>query len=58
VVTVSATIGADGVPREMRVIRSLDPELDQKAIECVGAWRFRPGASTAATIDVRFRLPR
>ncbi|MDR3701788.1 MAG: energy transducer TonB [Candidatus Sulfopaludibacter sp.] len=58
VVTVSATIGPDGVPREMRVLRSLDPELDQKAIECVAAWRFRPGATTAAMIDVRFRLPR
>jgi TonB family protein len=58
VVTVSATIGADGVPREMRVIRSLDPDLDQKAIECVGAWRFRPGRTTPARINVRFRLPR
>lgn len=57
VVTVSATVGADGVPREMRVIRSLDPGLDQKAIECVGAWRFRPGRTTSAMIDVRFRLP-
>jgi TonB family protein len=60
VVTVIAKIGADGVPRDMRVLRSLDPELDQKAIECVGAWRFRPGPTTPAMvdIDVRFRLPR
>jgi TonB family protein len=56
-VTVSGTMGPDGVPREMRVIRSLDPGLDQKAIECVSAWRFRPGRTTAIMIDVRFRLP-
>src|ERR1017187_2586383 len=55
VVTVTAMVGADGVPHEMRGILSLDPELDQKAIECVGAWRFRPGAPTPAMIDVRFR---
>jgi TonB family protein len=58
VVTVIATVGPDGVPRGMRVIRSLDPGLDQKAMECVGAWRFRPGVSTNAQIDIRFRLPR
>jgi TonB family protein len=57
IVTVSATIGVDGVPREVRVIRSLDPELDQKAIECVSGWRFRPGKTTPAMIDLRFRLP-
>ncbi|HXB73831.1 MAG TPA: TonB family protein [Candidatus Acidoferrales bacterium] len=50
VVTLSATIGLDGVPRDMRVISSLDPGLEQKAIECVSAWRFWPGGTTAALI--------
>ena len=40
------TIGADGIAREMKVIRSLDAGLDRKAMECVSQWRFRPATCT------------
>jgi TonB family protein len=45
-----------------RVVRSVDPGLDQKAIEAVAKWIFRPGykdgkpVTVAATIEVNFRL--
>jgi TonB family protein len=46
----------------MRVVRSLGYGLDEKAIECVRQWRFRPAfkggfaVKTQATIEVNFRL--
>ena len=57
----SVDIGPDG-RREFEVIRSLEPGLDQKAIEAVQQWRFKPGTkdgapvTVRATIEVNFRL--
>jgi protein TonB len=57
-----AIIGADGRPREMRVQRSLGMGLDEKAIEAVGKWRFRPAMKDGqpvpveVNIEVNFRL--
>jgi protein TonB len=50
------------VAENFEVVRSLEPGLDQKAIEAVGQWRFKPGAkdgapvTVRATIEVNFRL--
>jgi TonB family protein len=38
-----ATIGEDGMPRDIQVTHGLDPGLDQKAIECAREWQFQPG---------------
>ena len=51
-----------GKPRNLRVVRSLGLGLDEKAIEAVNRWKFRPGqkdgkpVTVAATIEVNFRL--
>src|SRR5277367_3282660 len=42
-VLLSATIGSDGVPRDLKVVRSLDSGLDEKAITAVLQWKFQPG---------------
>jgi protein TonB len=61
-VLLSMTIGSDGVPSDMKVVRSLDPGLDEKAMAAVQQWKFQPGAkdgkavSVKATIEVNFRL--
>jgi TonB family protein len=61
-VLVYVVVGPDGVPQRMRVLRSLDPGLDQKAMEAVGTWKFAPGmkdgkpVSVEAQIEVNFRL--
>jgi len=61
-VTLSIIVGKDGLLRDIRVVKSLDPGLDQKAIEAVTKWRFRPGQKDGqaldvqATIEVNFRL--
>jgi TonB family protein len=55
-------VGADGYAYNIRVIRSLGLGLDEKAIEAVSQWRFRPGmrdgqpVTVQATIEINFRL--
>ncbi len=62
VVLVSATINEEGLPTDVKVVKSLGMGLDEKAIESVYKSRFRPatkdGAPVAAqiTIEVNFRL--
>jgi TonB family protein len=36
------TIDANGVPQNIHVVRSLDPELDSNVTEAVKNWRFKP----------------
>lgn len=61
-VTLSAIIGPDGRPRNIRVVRSLGMGLDQKALEKVRTWLFEPGkrngqpVAVAMTLEVDFRL--
>jgi protein TonB len=56
------TIGADGVPQEIHIVKGLDPGLDLQAIEAVGKWRFKPAieddkpVAFQATIEISFRL--
>jgi TonB family protein len=51
-----------GNPRDLRVLRPLGLGLDQKAIEAVQKWKFKPGMKDGhavpvqATIEVNFRL--
>lgn len=51
-----------GICQNIKVLRALGLGLDEKAIEAVQKWRFRPGykdgkpVTVAATIEVNFRL--
>lgn len=62
-VTLTVAIEPDGMIRNVRVIRSLNASLDQKAIEAVTQWRFKPGfkdgkpVTVNARIEISFRLP-
>lgn len=55
-------VDATGKPRNLRVVRSLGLGLDEKALEAVEKWKFRPGykdgkpVTVAATVEVNFRL--
>ncbi len=55
-------VDPSGKARNLRVVRSLGLGLDEKAIEAVNKWKFRPGykdgkpVTVAATIEVNFRL--
>ena len=61
-VILTAVIGLDGKASDFRIVQSLDPGLDQKAIEAVRQWEFRPGmrdgtpVAAVATIEINFIL--
>jgi TonB family protein len=54
-VLLEATVVADGTVGHVRVIRSLDEQfgLDQKAIEAVRNWKFRPGTRFGKAVAVK-----
>jgi TonB family protein len=61
-VLVTAMIGVDGIPSDIRVTKSLDPGLDRKAMEAVAKWRFRPATRNGqavrapVTIELTFKV--
>jgi TonB family protein len=61
-VVLHVAIQPDGRAHNVRVTRSLDAGLDQKAMEAIEKWTFQPGqkdgkpVAVAATIEVNFRL--
>jgi TonB family protein len=61
-VVLYTVVETDGMIRQARVTRSLRADLDQKAMEAVKQWQFRPGTKegkpvrVVAAIEVTFRL--
>jgi TonB family protein len=61
-VILSVEVDTDGVPQNIRVIRSIGLGLDEKAIEAVQRWKFKPGTqdgnpiSMRTEVEVQFRL--
>jgi TonB family protein len=57
-------VAPDGKAHNIQVVRSLEPDLDRKAVECVERWKFRPGTkdgqtvTVEATVEVNFRIER
>jgi TonB family protein len=60
-VALSVIVGQDGKARSIHVVKSLGVGLDEKAIEAVKKWKFKPGmkggqpVNVRATIEVNFR---
>ena len=58
----SIEVNASGTASNIKVVRSLGLGLDEKAIEAVKQWKFKPGykdgkpVTVAAPIEVNFRL--
>jgi TonB family protein len=61
-VVISVIVDEAGRPNNLKVLRSLGLGLDQKAMDAVSQWRFKPGLKDGkavpviATIEVNFRL--
>jgi TonB family protein len=61
-VVLAVVVDETGKAQQLRVVRPLGLGLDEKAIEAVQKWKFRPGqlngkpVPVAATIEVNFRL--
>jgi protein TonB len=62
-VMLSVVVDTEGNATEIKVVKGLGNGLDEKAVECVQKWRFKPAmrngepVSVKATIEVNFRLP-
>lgn len=61
-VLLAVIVDSQGNPRDIRVIRGLGLGLDERAMEAVSTWRFRPAllngrpVSAPITVEVNFRL--
>ncbi|HTS25732.1 MAG TPA: energy transducer TonB [Bryobacteraceae bacterium] len=61
-VLLAIEVSPNGLATNIRVVRSLGLGLDEKAIDAVKQWKFKPGykdgkpVTVAATIEVNFRL--
>jgi len=44
------------VREDVRVVKSLDPELDAQAVDAARQWHFRPGTKEGKPVNVRVRL--
>ncbi len=61
-VLLSTVIDAEGTPTHIRVVRSLGMGLDEKAIEALAKWKFRPGmkegkpVAVISNVEMNFRL--
>ena len=55
-VLLSIIVGADGVPRDIKVVSPLGSGLDEKAIEAVSKWRFKPGTKSGVSVPVQAQV--
>jgi TonB family protein len=61
-VALQVTIDENGVPQDIKIVRPLGFGLDQKAIEAVQQWRFKPTllngkpVTVSTNIEISFRL--
>ncbi|MGB8012901.1 MAG: energy transducer TonB [Terriglobales bacterium] len=62
VITLSLTVAADGTTRDIKIQKGLGYGLDEKAVEAVSRWKFKPALKDGEPIDkeiaveVNFRL--
>ena len=49
-------VGTDGIPRDVKVTRSLGLGLDEKAIEAVKQWKFKPAMKDGKPVAVQISV--
>jgi periplasmic protein TonB len=63
-VLLQIVVTLDGVASDIQVVKKLPLGLDEKAIQAVQQWRFKPGEKSGkpvpvmVMVEVTFRLPR
>jgi TonB family protein len=50
---VGVTVDSDGTPHNIRIVKSLSPELDDSAIEAVSQYKFKPATLNGDPIPAR-----
>jgi TonB family protein len=49
-------VDANGVPQQVKVLRSLSPDLDPLAVKAASQWRFFPAELHGKPVAVRIQL--
>jgi protein TonB len=55
-VVLSVIVDTEGKAREIKVLKSLGMGLDEKAVEAVEKWKFKPGMKAGAPVNVRAQI--
>lgn len=55
-VELSGVIASDGTVRDLRITKSVQPDLDASAMEAVSQWRFESPLLNCRPVDVRFTV--
>jgi TonB family protein len=56
VVKLKTTVTPDGLPIDIEVIKGLNTEENQSAVEAVKQWRFQPGTKGGEVVHVRVSI--
>jgi len=56
IVLLSMIVNADGTVRDPQVTRSLDKDLDKKAVECVSKWKFNPATKDGQPVAMHLMV--
>ena len=55
-VIISMVIDAEGKPRDLKVVRSLDTKSDEAALRTVKEWRFWPAKKDGEPVAVKVNV--
>ena len=55
-VTVGLIVSSRGVPRDVRIVKGIDKDVDQSAVDAVRQWRFAPARKDGKPVAVRVSL--
>lgn len=55
-VLIGLVVGSSGEPREIKVLQSLDKDVDQAAARAVSQWRFDPAKKDGKPVAVRISV--
>jgi len=55
-VGLTVVVGPDGRPRNIKVTHALGKGLDEKAVEAVGNWKFKPGTKDGVPVPIRISV--
>jgi TonB family protein len=55
-VIIALVVSSKGLPKNPRVVKGLDKDLDQSAVDAVKQWRFAPAQKNGRPIAVRVSL--
>jgi protein TonB len=55
-VLVGLVVSSQGEPKDVHVVKSLDKDVDQSAVEAVKQWRFDPAKKSDKAVAVRITV--